>query len=117
MPEFYLCMCTGLVHGDFNFPNLVFDPESKQLKAVLDWEMACVGDVTCDLAEFLMCLLKPSEFVDGGLAIGLPQGLTCKLCFYNGIYERYIIIIVLILITAIQPLILMLRSLYMLYSL
>ena len=68
-------ICAGLVHGDFNFRNLVFDPESKKVKAVLDWEMACVGDVSCDLAEFLMCLLKPTEC--GCSPSTLPQEFTC----------------------------------------
>ena len=59
----YISACTyyiGLLHGDFNFPNLVFDKYStSDIKAVLDFEMASFGDVTSDVAEFIFCLYKP----------------------------------------------------------
>jgi aminoglycoside phosphotransferase (APT) family kinase protein len=39
----------ALVHGDFTLFNVVVDPEG-EVKAVLDWEMATIGDPIADLA-------------------------------------------------------------------
>ena len=55
--------CVGVIHGDFNFRNLVFD-DKKRVKAVLDWEMACCGDPMSDLSEFVLCRAKPKA-LDG----------------------------------------------------
>ncbi len=40
---------TGLVHGDYRLGNLMVDQQGSII-AVLDWELAAVGDVLCDLA-------------------------------------------------------------------
>ncbi len=44
----------ALVHGDWRFDNLVLDPEDlSRVRAVLDWEMATVGDPLMDLGASL----------------------------------------------------------------
>jgi len=43
---------TGIVHGDFRLDNLLID-ESDTVTAVLDWEMATLGDPLTDLALML----------------------------------------------------------------
>jgi aminoglycoside phosphotransferase (APT) family kinase protein len=43
----------GFIHNDFKYDNLVLDPETFQIKAVLDWEMATVGDPLMDLGTTL----------------------------------------------------------------
>lgn len=43
----------GLIHGDYHFGNLIFDPGSANLAAVLDWEMSTIGDPLLDLGRFL----------------------------------------------------------------
>ena len=50
------------MHGDFNFRNLVFDYRTLKVKAILDFEMSCLGDASCDLAEFMLCLFGPQDF-------------------------------------------------------
>jgi aminoglycoside phosphotransferase (APT) family kinase protein len=40
----------SLVHGDFRTGNFLFDDVSKQITAVLDWELAFFGDRHADLA-------------------------------------------------------------------
>ncbi len=50
MPEKEYC---GFIHNDFKYDNLVLDPETLQIKAVLDWEMATVGDPLMDLGTTL----------------------------------------------------------------
>lgn len=42
-----------IVHGDFRLDNVLFDGEDR-LTAVLDWEMATLGDPLTDLAVMLM---------------------------------------------------------------
>jgi aminoglycoside phosphotransferase (APT) family kinase protein len=40
----------GLVHGDFHLANVLFSPSGPALAAVVDWEMATIGDPLLDLA-------------------------------------------------------------------
>lgn len=48
--------CTDLVmtHGDYRTGNYLYDPETVKITAVLDWEMARIGDFHEDLAWVLM---------------------------------------------------------------
>jgi aminoglycoside phosphotransferase (APT) family kinase protein len=39
----------AIVHGDFRLDNLIVDPEKREVRAVLDWEMATIGDPLTDL--------------------------------------------------------------------
>ncbi|MCR6485075.1 phosphotransferase family protein [Amycolatopsis sp. OK19-0408] len=41
----------AIVHGDYRLDNLVVDPAGGQVVAVLDWEMATLGDPLADLAS------------------------------------------------------------------
>ncbi|MGD9991185.1 phosphotransferase family protein [Pseudonocardia sp.] len=43
----------GVVHGDFHIDNLVFDPARLQVAAIVDWELATIGDPLLDLAHLL----------------------------------------------------------------
>jgi aminoglycoside phosphotransferase (APT) family kinase protein len=40
---------TTIVHGDFGFHNLLVDPTLSEVTAVLDWELATLGDPLADL--------------------------------------------------------------------
>lgn len=45
---------TGFIHNDYKYDNLVLNPENaSEIKAVLDWEMATVGDPLMDLGTSL----------------------------------------------------------------
>ena len=44
---------TGIVHGDYRLDNVLID-DADQPTAVLDWEMATLGDPLADLALMLM---------------------------------------------------------------
>lgn len=39
----------GIMHGDFHLDNCLFSPQEPRLLAVIDWEMATVGDPLLDL--------------------------------------------------------------------
>lgn len=40
---------TGIVHGDFRLDNCMFSADASRILAVLDWEMATLGDPLADL--------------------------------------------------------------------
>ena len=63
----------ALVHGDYKLDNVVFtDPPGPRLAAILDWEMATLGDPLADLGYLLVFWPEPGE---ADLA-GLPQPTT-----------------------------------------
>ena len=42
-----------LIHNDYKYDNLVLDPNDLSIRAVLDWEMATIGDPLMDLGTTL----------------------------------------------------------------
>lgn len=40
----------AIVHGDFRLGNTIFADDTPVIRAVLDWELATIGDPLCDLA-------------------------------------------------------------------
>jgi aminoglycoside phosphotransferase (APT) family kinase protein len=51
-----------VIHNDYKLNNLVLDPEDlTEVRAVLDWEMATVGDPLFDLAVSLSYWLEPDD--------------------------------------------------------
>jgi aminoglycoside phosphotransferase (APT) family kinase protein len=63
---------TSIVHGDYRIDNVIVDPaDPGRILAVLDWEMATLGDPLADLGTFLMFWDEPGtpfNPVTGGLA-------------------------------------------------
>jgi aminoglycoside phosphotransferase (APT) family kinase protein len=57
----------AIVHGDFRLDNLLVDPAARRVKAVLDWEMATIGDPLTDLG-----LLVTYSDVLGSIGEGNP---------------------------------------------
>jgi aminoglycoside phosphotransferase (APT) family kinase protein len=66
-----------LIHGDYRPGNLIFNSGAPRIEAVLDWELAAIGDAFCDLAHALLPFRMGSA--EGGLAdrpvdrLGLPD--------------------------------------------
>jgi aminoglycoside phosphotransferase (APT) family kinase protein len=56
----------SIVHGDYRIDNVVFD-ENGTLTAVLDWELATLGDPVADFSYLAMQWMMPT---DGGAALG-----------------------------------------------
>lgn len=65
----------ALIHNDFKFDNVIFDPALEHITGVLDWEMATVGDPLMDLGTALSYW---AEAVDPEAFYQLPFGPTAK---------------------------------------
>ena len=63
----------ALIHNDFKFDNVIFDPGLERITGVLDWEMATVGDPLMDLGTSLSYW---AEAVDPAAYHQLPFGPT-----------------------------------------
>ncbi len=64
----------ALVHNDYKYDNIVFDPaQLTRIVAVLDWEMATVGDPLMDLGTTLGYWVDPD---DADEVKALPMGPT-----------------------------------------
>ena len=52
----------GIIHGDYQFANVMFHHGNEaRLAAIVDWEMATIGDPLLDLAWILMSWPDPGE--------------------------------------------------------
>ncbi|HAI76115.1 MAG TPA: phosphotransferase family protein [Microscillaceae bacterium] len=53
----------GIIHNDYKFDNIMYSADQmNSIVAVLDWEMATVGDVYCDLAATLGYWVEKGEY-------------------------------------------------------
>ncbi|GGC75135.1 phosphotransferase family protein [Chelatococcus reniformis] len=57
-----------LVHGDYNINNIMIAPDRPQVAAVLDWELATLGDPLADFAYHLLPWRMPR-----GLLLGMAD--------------------------------------------
>jgi aminoglycoside phosphotransferase (APT) family kinase protein len=72
----------GVIHGDFHFANVLIKPDAGELAAVVDWELATIGDPLLDLGH----LLATWPTTGGAVAAGLG---TMNLPTPAEVVERY----------------------------
>ncbi|ANH38980.1 Phosphotransferase enzyme family protein [Nocardioides dokdonensis FR1436] len=51
----------GILHGDFHLANLLVDPSTAEVAAIVDWEMATIGDPLLDLGSLLATWPRPGR--------------------------------------------------------
>jgi len=79
----------ALIHNDYKYDNLVLHPqELERIVAVLDWEMATVGDPLMDLGTSLGYWMDPDDNPHLRLLPGGPTTLPGNLS-RTGVVERY----------------------------
>jgi aminoglycoside phosphotransferase (APT) family kinase protein len=71
----------GLVHGDLHLGNMLFTLAGSSVEAIVDWELATLGDTRLDLAHLVVTW--PGT-LDSWPA---PRGWTCS--DTTGVVERY----------------------------
>ncbi|QQK80524.1 phosphotransferase family protein [Salicibibacter cibi] len=64
---------TTVIHNDFKFNNLLFSKDLRQVEAVVDWEMATIGDPLFDLGVVLSYWMQAD---DSALLQSSPQTIT-----------------------------------------
>lgn len=70
-----------LVHGDFRLDNMMFDPQTAEIIAVLDWELSTLGHPFADLAYQCMQLRMPQGIgsLDGLKGVDRASlGIPCE---------------------------------------
>jgi len=60
----------GLIHGDFQFPNMMFSLEAPVISGLIDWELSTLGDPLLDFAWTL------SSWWDDGDPVGSAPPCT-----------------------------------------
>ena len=63
---------TSIVHGDYRIDNVVFDGDGT-LTAVLDWELATLGDPVADFSYLAMQWMMPADGAAGLAGLDLIQ--------------------------------------------
>jgi aminoglycoside phosphotransferase (APT) family kinase protein len=51
----------GIVHGDFQFANVMFSHDAPRLAATVDWELCSLGDPMLDMAWMLTAIVEPGD--------------------------------------------------------
>lgn len=81
----------SIIHGDYRIDNLIYEAEDPRVRAVLDWELATIGDPLADFTYLAMNWVIPFDGQSGlgGLdlaATGLPslEDITARYCEATG---------------------------------
>lgn len=74
-----------LVHGDCHIRNVILDPASAQIRAVLDWELCTLGDPVADVGTLLAYWPEPGETTVPGFDATTVDGFVGR----AALVERY----------------------------
>ena len=86
---------TSLIHGDFRLDNIIFDSDSLEAIAVLDWELSTLGHPIADLAYLCMQRRMKRDLFIPGLGdldiaeLGIPyeEDFLSRYCHRTGLKE------------------------------
>jgi aminoglycoside phosphotransferase (APT) family kinase protein len=63
---------TGILHGDYHLSNVMFRCDSAELAAIVDWELATIGDPLMDLGGLLATWPEPDGVQRPGIVGTAP---------------------------------------------
>lgn len=68
---------TAIIHGDYRLDNIIFAPDAAKVLAMLDWELATIGDPLADFSYLAMNWVMPADGRSGLAgadlaALGIP---------------------------------------------
>jgi aminoglycoside phosphotransferase (APT) family kinase protein len=72
---------SALIHGDYRLDNLILDPDTLRVRAILDFEMSTLGDPVADLALVLVYWSQASDVRRRQVAVA--AGVTDGPGFWN----------------------------------
>ena len=64
----------GILHGDYHLANVLFRPDSGNLAAIVDWELATIGDPLLDLGWLIATWPEHDEPAEADVAVTPWQG-------------------------------------------
>jgi aminoglycoside phosphotransferase (APT) family kinase protein len=62
----------GLIHGDYHLANVMIRPDGPQVAAVVDWELATVGDPLVDLGQLLATWCEDGGVASASTVLAMP---------------------------------------------
>jgi len=74
----------ALCWGDAKLGNVLYAPDTREVAAIIDWEMATIGDPIQDLASLHLSDLRAQDLAGGVGLAGTPDAETLI-----GLYERH----------------------------
>jgi aminoglycoside phosphotransferase (APT) family kinase protein len=63
---------SSVVHGDYRLDNMIFEKGADRVLAVLDWELATLGDPIADFSYLMLNWHNPADGRAGLLGLDLP---------------------------------------------
>lgn len=76
----------SIIHGDYRLDNLIYAADAPRVRAVLDWELATIGDPLADFAYLAMNWVLPH---DGRAALGGVDLVEADVPTLDDIVARY----------------------------
>lgn len=64
---------SSIIHGDYRIDNLIYAPDKPSVAAVIDWELATIGDPLADFAYLAMNWVMPADGRSGLLGVDLER--------------------------------------------
>ena len=77
---------TSVIHGDYRIDNLIYASDRPRIAAVLDWELATIGDPLADFAYLAMNWVMPCDGRSGLLGVDFAKA---ELPTLNDAVARY----------------------------
>jgi aminoglycoside phosphotransferase (APT) family kinase protein len=81
---------SAIVHGDYRIDNVILDPKTSEIIAVLDWEMSTLGDPISDLAISLVYWSQATDTLRNQIPVA--HKVTCGPGFWTReqVVQRYV---------------------------